>query len=340
MKSSPSVNVVILNFNTVDVLKECLPQVLQRCEYPTVQVTVVDNASTDGSADWVAQTYPSLPLIRLAKNNGYAGGYNEALQQLSDDYFLLLNSDAILSEHWLEPLLDCAEKHPTFGAAQPHILDYFERNKFEYAGAAGGFLDAFSYPFCRGRIFGNVEIDNQQYQQEILIFWASGAAFFVKREAWEKANGLDEAFFAHMEEIDLCWRLQLLGYSIYSVPASTAYHMGGATLANQSPRKTFLNFRNNLLLMHKNLHPSVRESLIFKRKLLDGLAAVFFALKFQFNLIPQIVKAHREFDKIKSQFKHTPNSKPLQELQGTVGSSIVFGYFLNNKKTWNKWFPN
>lgn len=340
MDSKPTVNVVILNFNTIHVLKECLPQVIDVCQEPGVTVTVVDNASADGSADWVHQQYPHIPLIRLTKNNGYAGGYNEALQQLNDDYFLLLNSDAVLSDSWLTPLLDCAKNYPHFGAGQPQILDYYQRNRFEYAGAAGGFIDSFSYPFCRGRIFGNVEIDEGQYQQEIPIFWASGAAFFIKREAWEKAGGLDEAFFAHMEEIDLCWRLQLLGYVIYSIPNSKAFHMGGATLANQSPRKTFLNFRNNLLLMHKNLPASQRETQIFKRKLLDGLAAVFFALKFQFNLIPEIVKAHREFDRIKSKFPHTPNSKPLSQLQGTVASSIVFGYFLQGKKTWKAWFSS
>jgi hypothetical protein len=338
MKNNPSVNVVILNFNTINVLKECLPQVIGVCQIPNVTITLVDNASTDGSADWVSAEYPEISLIKLAKNNGYAGGYNESLQQLTDDYFLLLNSDATLSKNWLEPLLECAKKYPKFGAAQPHILDYYNRNKFEYAGAAGGFIDAYSYPFCRGRIFGNVENNNQQYQEEIPIFWASGAAFFIKREAWQKANGLDEAFFAHMEEIDLCWRLQLLGYSIFSVPNSIAYHIGGATLANQSPRKTFLNFRNNLLLMHKNLHPDVRESLILKRKLLDGLAAVFFALKFQFNLIPQIIKAHREFEKIKSQFIQSANPKCLNELTGTVNESIVFGYFIRGKKTWDSWF--
>ncbi len=338
MKSNPSVNVVILNFNTINVLKECLPQVLAVCQIPGVTVTVVDNASTDGSAEWVALEYPNISLIKLAKNNGYAGGYNESLQQLTEDYFLLLNSDATLAENWLDPLLACAQKNPSFGAAQPHILDYFNRDKFEYAGAAGGFLDAYSYPFCRGRIFGNVEINTHQYQEEIPIFWASGAAFFIKREAWLTANGLDEAFFAHMEEIDLCWRLQLSGYTIFSVPNSIAYHMGGATLANQSPKKTFLNFRNNLLLMYKNLHPDVRESLIFKRKLLDGLAAVFFALKFQFNLIPQIIKAHREFDKIKSQFTQSVNPKNLNELTGTINESIVFGYFIKGRKTWNSWF--
>ena len=338
MKSNPSVNVVILNFNTIHILEECLPQVLAVCKLPGVSVTVVDNASTDGSADWVAISYPEVNLIRLPKNNGYAGGYNESLQHLTEDYFLLLNSDAVLDENWLQPLLTCANKHPNFGAAQPHILDYFNRDKFEYAGAAGGFLDAYSYPFCRGRIFGNVENNNQQYHEESPIFWASGAALFIKKEAWQHANGLDEAFFAHMEEIDLCWRLQLLGYTIYSVPNSMAYHMGGATLANQSPRKTFLNFRNNLLLMYKNLHPAVRESLIFKRKILDGLAAVFFALKFQFNLIPEIIKAHREFEKIKAQFIQSANPKLLEELTGTVNESLVFGYFIRNKKTWNSWF--
>ncbi len=336
----PTVNVVVLNYNTQKVLAQCLPNVVEACALEGVTITVADNASEDGSADWVAETYPGVKLIRLEENTGYAGGYNRALAGLEEDYFVLLNSDAEFEAGWLAPLIACAEADPSFGAAQPHILDYFNRSKFEYAGAGGGYLDAFAYPFCRGRIFGNVEEDMRQYDAQRPIFWATGAALFIKRTAWEQAGGLDEAFFAHMEEIDLCWRLHLLGYSVYSVPQAKVYHMGGATLANQSPRKTFLNFRNNLLLMHKNMHPAEKEVRIFQRKLLDGLAGVFFALKFQFNLIPPIIKAHREFEKIKGQFSVTPNPKMLKDLPGTIPHSIVFGYFIKGKTTWAKWFEN
>lgn len=334
----PTVNVVVLNYNTKSVLQQCLPNVVNACQLEGVTVTVADNASGDGSADWVAEAYPEVKLIRLSENTGYAGGYNRALAGLKEDYFVLLNSDAEFEAGWLAPMLACAEADPTFGAAQPHILDYFNRNKFEYAGAGGGFMDAFAYPFCRGRIFGLVETNTGQYDTQRQIFWATGAALFIKRTAWEQAGGLDEAFFAHMEEIDLCWRLHLLGYSVYSVPASKVYHMGGATLANQSPRKTFLNFRNNLLLMHKNMHPAEKDMRIFQRKLLDALAGIFFALKFQFSLIPPIIKAHREFDKIKKDFTLTPNPKLVKDLPGTIPHSIVFGYFLRRKITWKTWF--
>ena len=311
--------------------------VIQNSQYPGATITVVDNASTDDSAAWMKENYPSIRWIQLSENTGYAGGYNAALAQCNEDYFVLLNSDAEPDEKWLQSLLQLVELHPDLGAAQPHLIDYYKRNQFEYAGAAGGFIDKYAYPFCRGRIFGNVEPNTQQYQESIPIFWASGAALFIKREAWEKAGGLDLAFFAHMEEIDLCWRLQLMGYSVWSCPDSRVFHIGGATLSNQSPRKTFLNFRNNLLMMYKNLHPSEKENRIFTRKLLDGLAAAFFLLQGKWNHIPQIIKAHREFDRIKTQFPSTPGAKPLSQLTGSVNHSIVFGYFAQGKKTWLHW---
>ena len=255
---NPTINIVILNYNTRNLLEQCLPVVIRNSDYPGATITVVDNASTDDSAAWMKANYPEIRFIQLAENTGYAGGYNAALAQCTEDYFVLLNSDAEPDEQWLSPLLELVAQHPDLGAAQPHLIDYYQRNKFEYAGAAGGFIDKFGYPFCRGRIFGNVEINHGQYNNPLPIFWASGAAMFIKREAWERAAGLDLAFFAHMEEIDLCWRLQLMGYSIWSCPSSRVFHIGGATLSNQSPRKTFLNFRNNLLMLHKNLHPSTR----------------------------------------------------------------------------------
>ena len=181
----------------------------------------------------------------------------------------MLNSDAEPSENWLEPLIQCAQNHPNFGAAQPLIIDYFQRDKFEYAGAAGGFMDVFGFPFCRGRIFGNVELNQSQYTETLPVFWASGAALFIKRSCWEEAQGLDEAFFAHMEEIDLCWRLKTMNYEIYACPQSSVFHMGGATLSNQNPRKTYLNFRNGLLMLHKNLPDSIREKRILERKKKD-----------------------------------------------------------------------
>ena len=330
-------SVIIINYNVCFFLEQCLATVEAAGEALEMEVIVVDNASTDGSGEFMAGHYPEIRFIQLTENTGYAGGYNEALKQCDEDYFVLLNSDAEPDEQWLPPLLELVAQHPDLGAAAPHLLDYYNRNKFEYAGAAGGFIDKYGYPFCRGRIFGNVETNQGQYNNPMPIFWASGAALFIKREAWNRAYGLDLAFFAHMEEIDLCWRLQLMGYSVWSCPDSRVFHIGGATLSNQSPRKTFLNFRNNLLMLHKNLHPSERSARIFIRKLLDGLAGAFFFLQGKWSHIPQIVKAHREFDRIKSQFPTTPSTKLLSELPGTLNHSIVMGYFTRGKKTWDHW---
>lgn len=334
---TPTINIIVLNYNTRNLLQQCLPVVIRNCKYPGATITVVDNNSSDDSAAWMAEHYPEIRWIQLPDNSGYAGGYNAALAQCTEDYFVLLNSDAEPDEQWLAPLFKLAAEHPDLGAAQPHLINYYNRSQFEYAGAAGGFIDRLGYPFCRGRIFGNVETNLGQYNTPIPIFWASGAALFIKREAWERSAGLDLAFFAHMEEIDLCWRLQLMGYSIWSCPDSRVFHIGGATLPIQSPRKIFLNFRNNLLMLHKNLHPSEKSSRIFTRKLLDGLAGIFFLLQGKWSHIPQIVKAHREFDRIKSQFSATPGAKLLSELHGTLNHSIVAGYFTRGKKTWQQW---
>ena len=338
--NKPSVEIVILNYNTKSILEQCLPQVIANSQYENCTIVVVDNASTDNSVEFVKNTYPQLELVVLDSNTGFAGGYNRALKNRKADYFVLLNSDAEPEKGWLEPLLKMVDTYPNLGACQPKILDYFNRNKFEYAGAAGGFIEVFGYPFGKGRIFGNVEFDHQQYNQSQQIFWASGAAMFMKREAWEKANGLDEDFFAHMEEIDLCWRLQLLGYEIYNCHESTFYHMGGATLSNQNPRKTYLNFRNSLLMLHKNLPDSVKNKRIFQRKMFDGLAAFLFLIQGKPKHVWQIYKAHQYFDKEKKQFQISQNTQPLETLKGVLNHSLVFGYFLRGKKTWANWFLN
>lgn len=331
-----SIDVVILNYNTCGLLKELLPKVIENSRGNNIKIVIADNHSSDGSADFIKENYPDLELIEIPENMGYAGGYNYCLKNRKADYFVLLNSDAEPAPGWLEALMEMAEKYPNLGAAQPNILDFNNRSKFEYAGAAGGFMDKFGYPFCRGRIFGNVEMNEGQYDEEKPLFWATGAALFIKREAWEKAGGLDEAFFAHMEEIDLCWRLQNMGYGIWSCPNSKVYHIGGATLSNQSPRKTYLNFRNNLLMLYKNLHTQERDSVIFKRKLLDGLAACFFILQGKISHIPQIVKAHRDFDKMKQGLKVYEKNQKLRSLIGVLHASLVFSYFFSGKKTWNK----
>lgn len=327
--------VVILNFNTRNLLAQLLPTVIANSKHPDVRIVVADNASSDGSADFVAENFPDVELIRMNENRGYAGGYNECLKNRTADYFVLLNSDAEPAAGWLEPLWKLAEK-PGFGAAQPMILDYYKRDKFEYAGAAGGYMDHFGFPFCRGRIFGNVELNNGQYNDTRQVFWATGAALFISREAWETAGGLDEAFFAHMEEIDLCWRLQNAGYSIWASHESAVYHMGGGTLSNQSPRKTYLNFRNSLLMLHKNLPADRKERVLFARKLFDGLAGAFFLMQGKPGHIFQIIKAHRDFAELRKTVKAVSKPLPMDTLCGVLHGSLVFNYFIKGRKTWAK----
>ncbi|MBL7813329.1 MAG: glycosyltransferase family 2 protein [Bacteroidetes bacterium] len=326
-------DIVILNYNTKGLLEALLPLVKANTNLDGVQIVVADNASSDGSAEYVKQYHPDIELVEMKENRGYAGGYNACLKGRTADYFVLLNSDAEPAPGWLPPLIDQAENHPECAAVQPALLDFYNREKYEYAGAAGGFLDHYGYPFCRGRIFGNLENVEGQYSEPEEIFWASGAALFMRRTAWEQAGGLDETFFAHMEEIDLCWRLKNKGWEIWACPDSTVYHMGGATLSNQSPRKTYLNFRNGLLMLYKNLHEKELNRVIFRRKLLDGLAAVFFMLQGKFNHIPQIWKAHRHFDKMKRNFSRPASNKPMSELTGVLKGSLVFRYFLKGQKT-------
>lgn len=338
MPQSPSIDIVVLNFNTREILAKCLPKVIRCSQHENVRVVLADNASTDGSMDYAKSTFgEQIDYIDIPSNLGFAGGYNYALKTRTADFFLLLNSDAEPADsNWLKPLIECSALE-NFGAAQPSILDYYHREKFEYAGAAGGYIDYLGFPFCRGRIFGNVEPDNGQYHQTKEIFWASGASLFVKREAWTRAGGLDEQFFAHMEEIDLCWRIKNIGYRIYHCPKSKVYHMGGATLSNQSPKKTFLNFRNGLLMMYKNLPVEVRDKRILKRKMMDGLAGIFFILQGKIEHTFQIIKAHRAFDKLKVNYSENSNNKHMSEHTGVLTNSLVWGYFFKRLKTWSQW---
>ena len=335
--SLPRIDVVVLNYNTRDILAQCLPMVLKHSQHENVRVVLADNASTDDSLEFVKRTFGNqIHIIKLDQNYGFAGGYNEALKHCDAEYFVLLNSDAEPAHsEWLYELYATALENTDFAAAQPKILDYKRNGKFEYAGAAGGFIDHYGFPFCKGRIFGNVEIDTHQYEQSEPIFWASGAALFIKREAWNLVNGLDPSFFAHMEEIDLCWRLQLHNLGIYSCPKAVVYHMGGATLSNQNPKKTFLNFRNSLIMMHKNLPNSVASKRILQRKFLDGLAGVFFMLQGKPLHTLQIIKAHREYDKIKAQIIKSDSRILPQNLKGKILESLVFSYFFKGKKTFS-----
>ncbi|MBO6514949.1 MAG: glycosyltransferase family 2 protein [Bacteroidia bacterium] len=292
--STNKVSIVILNYNTKALLDQFLPGVLET-NYTGFEVVVADNASQDGSADLVRSKYPEVKLIQLDQNYGFAGGYNKALAQLNTPYWVLLNSDVEVDPNWLEPLMQKMESDNNIGAVQPKILDYENRNMLEYAGASGGFIDKYAYPFCRGRIFNELEADNGQYNEERKVFWATGAALLVRAEYYTSLGGLDEDFFAHMEEIDLCWRLKNAGKEVWVCPDAHVYHMGGGTLSSLSSRKTFLNFRNNLALITKNLPFGQWLRVFSVRLILDGIAGCKFLMDGKPSHTLAIVKAHWSF---------------------------------------------
>lgn len=287
--------VVILNWNGSKLLEEFLPVVVKNSNRPDVEVVVADNASSDGSIDYVVKHYPEVRIIELDQNYGFAGGYNKALQQVGADYFVLLNSDVAPGPGWLDPLIAAMQSDDNLAACMPKIKAYNQPAYFEYAGASGGFIDIFGYPFCRGRILNEIEEDKGQYDEPLSVFWATGAALMIRSDLYKKAGGLDESFFAHMEEIDLCWRIKNMGYSIKVFPDSEVFHLGGATLDQLHPQKTFLNFRNNLLMMVKNLSGSCLLPIFFMRMLLDGVAALHFILRGEFRYFKAVFMAHMSF---------------------------------------------
>ena len=266
------VAIVILNWNGEKFLQQFLPSLTYYTKSEGAVLYVADNASTDGSIAFLQKEYPAIKTIKLDKNYGFASGYNKALSQIDAEYFVLLNSDVELTEGWLEPLINYMDNNPDVGACQPKIKAFNRKTHFEHAGAAGGFIDYLGYPYCRGRVFNEVEQDNGQYDNIIDVFWASGACMVVRSALFFKVGALDDDFFAHMEEIDLCWRLNARGYRVVCVPQSTVYHVGGGTLNVESPRKTYLNFRNNLLMLYKNLPKKDLDKVLRIRKWLDYLA--------------------------------------------------------------------
>ncbi len=288
------VAVVILNWNGRELLERFVPLLVERtCK--EAELIVADNGSQDDSVAWLAKHYPQVRVIALDRNYGFAEGYNRALQQVEAEHFVLLNSDVEVGEGWLEPLVQFMEDHPRAGACMPKILSLKERDRFEYAGAAGGFIDRYGYTFCRGRIFNVMEEDRGQYDSVMPVFWASGACMMVRASVWRETGGLDPAFFAHMEEIDLCWRIQRAGSGIYVVPGSRVWHQGGATLDEADPRKTYLNFRNNLFLMYKNLPSGRLFRTLAVRLLLDGVAALKFLAGLEWGHFVAVWKAHISF---------------------------------------------
>jgi GT2 family glycosyltransferase len=296
-------------------------------------IYVADNGSTDESEILVHEKFPTVRWIDLQKNYGFAAGYNKALAQIDAEYFVLLNSDVEVTAGWTEPILEILDSDPTIAACQPKILSYDRKNEFEYAGASGGFIDKWGYPFCRGRIFYVYENDQNQYDDPGEVFWASGAALFIKSDLYRLAGGLDEDFFAHMEEIDLCWRLKNMGYKVYVQPRSTVYHIGGGTMLMGTPRKTFLNFRNNLVLLSKNLPKRAFMPLLVLRLFLDGIAALsFLPHKNGFGNFLAVVKAHLSY------YSHLPRTLskrariPKQSVSCIYQGSVVVAFYLKNKR--------
>lgn len=326
--------VVIMNWNGRELMQKFLPSVVRHSDAGLADVVVADNGSTDGSAEWLGEEYPSVIRLLYDRNYGYAGGYNLAVEKLRDyEYILLLNSDVEVTGNWLSPMLETMEKDKDIAACQPKIKAYADKGRFEYAGAAGGYLDRNGYPFCRGRIFGTVERDFGQYDGEVKqVFWVSGAAMLVRRADYIKAGGLDTGFFAHMEEIDLCWRLNLLGKKVCTVPQSTVYHVGGGTLAAGNPRKTYLNFRNNLFMLYKNLPLKEGRCIIRRRKLLDGAAAAMFAAKLDFAGVKAVWKAHRDFEREKGRYSCQPERNIMNMLPESR-RNIVTDYYLKRRTT-------
>lgn len=334
--------VVILNWNGARMMKQFLPRVIAACGTDGA-VIVADNGSTDDSVDMLRHEFPDVRLILLSENYGFAEGYNRALAQVEAEYFLLLNSDVEPDEGWLRPMLEYMDAHPETAACQPKLLNYRERHCFEYAGAAGGYIDRYGYPFCRGRVLENVEEDGGQYDTVVPLFWATGAALMVRSVDWKSAGGLDARFFAHQEEIDLCWRLRSRGRGIVCIPASRAWHVGGASLDQSNPRKTFLNFRNNLAMLYKNLPDDELHHVLRVRRWLDLVAMLKFFLTGEFGHARAVCRGRKAFREMRPSLADDRR----QNLEAAMPAPIpertdyllLARYYLKGQKTFDRLEP-
>ncbi|MDA3953305.1 MAG: glycosyltransferase family 2 protein [Bacteroidales bacterium] len=330
--------VVILNWNGKDFLEDFLPALIKNTPKEDTEIIIADNNSTDNSIEFLNKNHPDIRQIIFEKNYGFTGGYNKAFKQIDAKYFVLLNSDIEVSENWLSPLINLLDSDTTIAACQPKIKSFKHKNKFEYAGASGGFIDKYGYPFCRGRILDTTETDMGQYNDIHDVFWASGACMVVRADLYKRVGELDDDFFAHMEEIDLCWRLKNIGFRIVCNPASTVYHVGGGTLPNNSPFKLYLNFRNNLFLLYKNLPKGKLFAVIFSRMVLDGLSAIVFLLKGSLSSFFAIQKAHIHFykslGKLRKKRKLLVANEIVTNHKEIYPRSIVFDYFVQKKQTY------
>lgn len=326
------VTIVILNWNGVNHLKHYLPQVVEYSNSELCKIVVADNGSTDESCGYVREHFPDVELWEFDQNYGFAGGYNRAIERVETPYTILLNSDAAPKAGWIEPLIEMAESDSSIAAIMPKILSDCQPEMFEYAGAAGGFIDSLGYPFCRGRIMSAVEKDCGQYDTPCRVFWATGAALFVRTDLYRAVGGLDADFFAHMEEIDLCWRLQLAGYQVWVNPLSTVYHLGGGTLNEGSPRKTMLNHRNNLAMLYKNLDSSQRNFIIFVRMILDGVTGLMYLAQRKNEHFKGVIEAHRQFRAMipslklkRAEIQSTRKAAPVGVFRGSIILRYIFG---------------
>lgn len=330
----PPVAVIILNWNGSTLLREYLGKTIANTPPELGRVIVADNGSDDDSQEVLAREFPEVEVIRFDTNLGFAAGYNRAIEMTAYPYTVLLNSDAAGAPGWLEPLTEFMDSHPRAGGCQPKVLSDRDKSRFEYAGACGGYIDRNGYPYCRGRIFDVCEEDHGQYDTPAQVFWATGAALMVRTDLYLKAGGLDPKFFAHMEEIDLCWRILLEGYELWAVPQSVVYHLGGGSLPPDSPRKVYLNFRNNLLMLHKNLPEDDRRATLLRRRLLDTIAWAKFMATGKWSNAAAIVRAHRDFAKM----RHDYDTHPAVNLMKTRPDSrvnILTSFYLRGRKTFS-----
>lgn len=338
--SSSKIAIVILNWNGAKLLQQFLPSIVEFSKNDLTDIVVADNGSTDDSLQILQNQFPEVKILDLKQNYGFARGYNEALKQIDADYFVILNSDVEVTSGWLDEPTSLMETDKSIAAVQPKILSYHQKTHFEYAGAAGGFIDRFGYPFCRGRIFNEVEADHGQYNDSVDIFWATGACMFVRAKQFHEVGGFDADFWAHMEEIDLCWRLKNRGYRIVYTPESTVYHVGGGTLSYDNPRKLYLNFRNNLWLLYKNLPDNQLLRILSIRMILDAVAAFKLLSEFNVNGIKSVLKAHYHFYKSLPAFREKRklaagkgyDSRPPEKLP----KSIVYQFYVQKRKTFSK----
>ena len=328
--------IVILNWNGKELLKQFLPSIIKHSSSENCDIYVADNASTDGSVEFIISNFPTIKIIQNATNGGYAKGYNDALRYIDADVYALVNSDIEVTKNWLVPIISEFKKNSKTSIIQPKIKDFNNREFFEYAGAGGGFIDKYGFPYCRGRIFDTVEKDTQQYDDIQSVFWASGACFFIRKEVFNALKGFDESFFAHQEEIDLCWKAQQLNYEIKYVGTSTVYHVGGATLHQSSSKKTYLNFRNSLRTLFKNIPLTSLLPTFFIRLVFDGIAAIRFLLQFKFPHFWAIIRSHINFYwNLKHRFKSRKNNLQKRGDYYQI-KSIVWEYFIKKKKKSNE----